>query len=234
MSNKEIRYLIVDDDLVSATLLRKYLKSYEHLKFEGLVENTERASDFLASNKVDLLFLDIEMPGVDGLSFMRTLEIEIMVIFVTSKPKYALPAFDFDPVHFLTKPLDRDKLSEAIRRVNIRLKKNVNTVETSGPSYLIIKDKGALVKIPFDEISYVEASADYMVIYTENKSFIHHITMKELILQLPEPLFKRIHRSYVINVSQVSRVEKDQLVLGDKVIRIGPKYKESIKSIFLN
>lgn len=233
MSNNQISYLIVDDDIVSASLLRKYLKPYEQLNFMGLVENTERAKDFLDSHQVDLLFLDIEMPGVDGLSFMRQLEIEIMVIFVTSKPKYALPAFDFDPVHFLTKPLDKDKLSEAIRRVNLRLKNITNQEHVSGQSFLTIKDRGAFVKIPLEEINYIEASADYMVIHTSSKSFVHHITLKELSSQLPESSFKRVHRSYIINVQKVSRIEKDFVYIGEKSIPLGPKYRDSVRDIFI-
>lgn len=230
MSSTEIRYLIIDDDLVSAMLLRKYLQSYEHLNFIGIVENTQRAKEIIESQSVDLIFLDIEMPGDDGLEFLRTCEMDLMVIFVTSKSKYALSAFDFNPIHFLTKPLDKEKLGEAIRRVFAKVKSQSN--QATERAFLILKDKSPQVKIPFSEMMFVEAAADYMLVHTVGKSYIFHITMKELSAMLPAHMFVRVHRSYLVNKHFVTTIEKEFVLLNGKKIPVGPKYRDELKYIF--
>ncbi|MGY6522937.1 MAG: LytR/AlgR family response regulator transcription factor [Mongoliitalea sp.] len=230
MLTEAIRYLIVDDDLVSATLLRKYLQAYDNLHFVSIVDNTARANEIISLEKIDLLFLDIEMPGDDGLEFLRKLAVEVMVIFVTSKSKYALTAFDFNPIHFLTKPLDRDKLSEAIRRVNLKIQTFGKVQNTT--TYLVIKDKGSFVKVPHDDLIYIEAAADYMLIHTRLKSYMIHMTMKELIELLPFMNFLQIHRSFIVNKNFVVSLDKDHLIIDGKKLPIGPKYKDAAKKIF--
>ncbi|UJP64522.1 LytR/AlgR family response regulator transcription factor [Mongoliitalea daihaiensis] len=230
MSKNEIRYLIIDDDLVSATLLRKYLKVYENLHFTGFIDNTSRALNILKNESVDLIFLDIEMPGDDGIQFLKKLELEVMIIFVTSKSKYALTAFDFNPIHFLTKPLDREKLGEAIRRVHARVQ--LLERQDSNTGFLIIKNKSQSVKIPYHDISLVEAAADYMFVHTSVKTYIFHITMKELLTQLPTDRFKRVHRSYIVNKNFVTKIDKSQLLVNGKEVPVGPKFKIAVEDIF--
>lgn len=227
--DKSIKYLIIDDDVVSAALLKKYLLPFNSLTCVGLFENTARAREYLKKYQADLLFLDIEMPDDDGISFLRQLELDLMVVFVTSKSKYALTAFDFDPIHFLTKPLDREKLAEAVRRVLSRSKTLLSRDEI--PSFLVLKEKGAHFKISHSEIFLVEAAADYMIIHTRHKSHIFHITMKELAALLPEQHFKRVHRSYLVNKEFVSRVEKESLIVNGKDVPIGPKYKAVVNGM---
>jgi DNA-binding LytR/AlgR family response regulator len=187
---------------------------FENLKFEGFFDNTSRAREFLLIHQIDLLFLDIEMPGDDGLSFMKRLDLDLMVVFVTSKSKYALAAFDFNPIHFLTKPLDKEKLIEAVRRVFAKAKTSIN--QDRSPSFLIVKDKGAYLKLLFSEISYIEAAADYMVIFTGYRSYFLYTTMKELAAMLPDQLFSRVHRSFIVNRSYITKIEKGQVIVSGK------------------
>ncbi|GHB49727.1 LytR/AlgR family response regulator transcription factor [Mongoliitalea lutea] len=226
MSNGKIRYLIIDDDLVSATLLREYLKSFKDLYFKGILDNTGKALEIIENDSIDLLFLDIEMPGDNGLIFLSKLAIDVLVVFVTSKPKYALSAFDYNPVHFLTKPLDKGKLEEAIRRVYARFySTKTNTVDLG---YLVLKDKSNYIKIPFKELVFVEAAADYMIIHTIFQNYIFHITMKDLTSMLSSEIFVRVHRSFLINKTFVTKMEKDFIQLHDKKIPIGPKFRKEI------
>jgi|AntRauMFilla1563_2_1112583.scaffolds.fasta_scaffold03236_3 DNA-binding LytR/AlgR family response regulator len=226
-----VHYIIIEDDAVSAQLLKKYVSVYEDMVFCGIFNSAKDAQQFLDANEVDLMFLDIEMPEIDGLKFLDKLEIDLMFIFVTSNPKYALNAFDYNPIHFLTKPLDKDKLSISIQRVrSVMLQKSKSDYGKS--ENIIIRENGNITKVPIKSIFYIKASADYMLINTTYKTYVVNVTLKTLSEQLPQEVFKKVHRSYIVNIQYIQKLEKKSLWINGDKIPIGPGKRSDLGESF--
>ncbi len=218
--------LIVDDEQISREILAKLIDKTSQLELISSCENAKEAREVMANMKVDLVFLDVEMPGVSGIDLLESIDEKPLVIFVTSKEEYAVKAFEYDAVDYLIKPLDYARFLRATSKAK-DIFESRQTVQ-DGMNNLFVKKDNQLVKIRFSEIKYIEASADYMLIFTEGERFIVHITMKALNERLPESEFARIHRTYTVRLDKIDSVEDNMVVIGKKYIPIGGSYKENL------
>jgi len=218
--------LIVDDEQISREILAKLIDKTSQLELISSCENAKEAREVMANMKVDLVFLDVEMPGVSGIDLLESIDEKPLVIFVTSKEEYAVKAFEYDAVDYLLKPLDYARFLRATSKAK-DIFESRQTVQ-DGMNNLFVKKDNQLVKIRFSEIKYIEASADYMLIFTEGERFIVHITMKALNERLPESEFARIHRTYTVRLDKIDSVEDNMVVIGKKYIPIGGSYKENL------
>jgi len=217
--------IIVDDEYISREILKRLISKVSGLELVAVCESARQAKIVLHEHKIDLIFLDVEMPELSGIDFLDMLDDEIpMIIFVTSKEEYAVRAFDFEAVDYLLKPVQPQRFTRAVEKA-LDLFESKQSVQ-SGMTHLFVKKDGNLVKIRLSNILYVEAAADYMIIFTENERFIVHTTMKGLLERLPENEFSRIHRTYTVRLDKVEAVEDQNVIIAGKSLAIGGTYKK--------
>jgi DNA-binding LytR/AlgR family response regulator len=182
---------------------------------------------FLNANEVQLLFLDVEMPGITGLELLKTLKNLPEVILVTSKKEYALDAFEFAVTDYLLKPPTYPRFLKAVEKVREKLKPGRNQVEFRG-NFIFVKADSALVKLDIREILWVEALADYVAIVTPKKKYVAHSTMKAIEAKLPSDQFLRIHRSYIVRIDKIDAIEENTVLIQGKMIPVGGTFRENL------
>jgi DNA-binding LytR/AlgR family response regulator len=223
--------IIVDDDKLSCKLLESYVGKSASLNLVGIFSDSVSARNELSKRTdVDLIFLDVEMPEIDGFEFIGSLEYPPNIIIVSSGEEYALKAFDFNVVDYLLKPIAYARFCKAIDKTTryFSRKEVVNT----GDQEIFIKKGSALVKLKLKDIVFVEALENYVTVNTLEEKFTIHFTMKAIENQLPNALFTRVHRSYIINKSLILAIKENSLDLrvGDTVksVPVGKSFRDSL------
>ncbi|MGE0087990.1 MAG: LytR/AlgR family response regulator transcription factor [Bacteroidales bacterium] len=223
-----INCIIIDDDVLSRRVVEEFVNRTEFLSlkysFENAVEAIKRSDIF--NDEIDLIFLDIEMPEMDGIDFLNTLSNLPQVIIISSKEKYAISAFDYDVTDYLLKPITYGRFFKAVSKA--KQIHETKAKKKSGEIY--VKKASALVRLKFEDILWVEALENYVIIAVFNEKFTIHFTMKSIENQLPTDIFKRIHRSFIINIGKIDRIEDNSVIIksneGLKSIPIGKAYKD--------
>mgnify|MGYP000423230663 CR=1 FL=1 len=223
--------LIIDDDPAASTLLKHYVESTEGLQLVDVLSDGISASNFLRNNtqQVDVIFMDVEMPGMTGIEILESTRNLPPVVLVTSKEKYAAKAFEFRVAHYLVKPVDYTRFLSAIDRVQ-EMKSPTNEPATADLEFIFVKENGILHKVPYNDLSYVEALGDYMKVHTKNRTYTTYTTMKNLEEKLcSHPSFVRVHRSYIINIGFLENIDNEAATIGGHVVPIGNKYRPSLQ-----
>ncbi|MEP0986464.1 LytTR family DNA-binding domain-containing protein [Ekhidna sp.] len=226
--------MVVDDDKMSRLVIKKFIDKTDSLVLTHDLDNTQEAHDILlgeSANDVDIVFLDIEMPGMSGLDLVKDLQHAYNVILVTSKKEYAIEAFEDAVADYLVKPVEYERFMKAVNKVKENLEKEKLIAEQE--DHIYVKSDGKLFRLSYDNILFVEALADYVIFNTEagKKHIVHH-TMKGIEKRLPESIFSRVHRSYIINRDKINKIEDLQVHIGEKTFSIGASYKESLMEKF--
>lgn len=226
--------MVVDDDKMSRLVINKFIDKTDFLTLTHDLDSTKDASDILlgeSANDVDVVFLDIEMPGMTGLELVKSLQNAYNVILVTSKPEYATEAFEDSVADYLVKPVEYERFLKAANKVKENLEKEKILAEKE--DHIYVKSDGKLFRLAYNDILFVEALADYVIFNTESgrKHIVHH-TMKGIEKRLPESIFSRVHRSYIINRNKIHRIEDLQVYIGEKSFSIGASYKDSLMEKF--
>lgn len=217
-----IQVLVVEDEPASRDILIKYVSDCPGLHLAGVCENAMQAIDFLNQHQVDLLLLDIQMPGLSGIEFFKSLNNPPAVIFTTAYSEYAVEGFELNAVDYLLKPFPFERFLKAISKLRTKLSE---TPEAEA-AFIMVKSDKVLHKVHFNEIIYVEACGDYLKIVRNEKNLLVHDTMINFHARLITKDFVRIHKSYVLNVNFLQQVEGNQVVLKDGVkLPIGKSYK---------
>ena len=220
--------LIVDDEQVAHQILEQYILQTDSLTLVGKCRNALEAFAKLEQQAIDLIFLDIEMPLVNGLTFLKTLSNPPQVIFTTAYSEYALQGYELNVVDYLLKPFSYERFSKAIAKV-----KQPVQPEEKEEGNLIIKEKGGLIKLPHSDIVYIEASKDYMKIVTGKQQYLVHVTMKSLEEDLPKEKFVRIHKSFIVAMQHIKMIKADNIILSDNVsLPLSINYKEKLLELF--
>src|SRR5579863_3587454 len=211
MHNKKIACLAVDDEPLALSILKKYIGSVESLELVGSCQNAIQALELLQQYKVDLIFLDIQMPQIMGTDFIRTLKKSPKVIFTTAYRKYAIQGFELDAVDYLLKPISFERFLKAVNKV---LHTNLDVPDTkhhqndtgSDPiqTFLYFRVDRKMVKVFIHDILYIEGFSDYVKIITDSKTLITKQLISALEETLPKDLFIRIHRSFIISVNKIN------------------------------
>ena len=230
--------IIIDDDASARLIIRKLCESTELVVIEEFSSAIE-AIKYLNSNNVDVAFLDIHMPSFSGFDFIKTLKIPLKIILTTSDKNFALEAFDFAcVVDSLLKPVGIERFKKSIDKLSsqnfakIILEENNNEIENK--DFIFVNIDKRLVKINIPEILLIEARGDYISIRTDQKSYVVHSTLKNIEKKLPSNLFLRIHRSYIINTSEIIDIEDNSVLIKKHVIPISRSHKtELIKRLNL-
>lgn len=231
-----LKVIVVDDEPLAVNIIRNYILRVKELQLEGTFSNAMDASTFIRDNSVDIMFLDINMPYLDGLEFLSTLHKKPFVIMTTAHEEHALKSFELEAIDYLVKPISLPRFFKSVDRV-IGLKQGANKVandKDEKPSIFVKVDKKKLQKIFLCEIMVIESLKDYIRIITPTAKYIIHRTLSSFTDELAGDNFIRIHRSYTIAVDKVSVVEGNSVEIGGIRYTIGRSYLNEAKSRILN
>ena len=219
-----MKCIIVDDEPIARKILEEFVRKTNHLELIGSCSSAIEANEIVRKGDIDLIFLDIEMPEMSGLDLLKSLNKIPNVIMVTSKEKYAVEAFEFDVADYILKPPTYVRFLKAVNKVNESLNSNNHSTE----NFIFLKIDSRLIKIDVNSIYYVEANGDYATVYTAEKNHTIYSTMKALENKINNDNFIRVHRSYIINLSKVTDIEDNNLLVNKKIIPIGASYKNEL------
>ena len=221
-----MKCIIVDDEPLAREILESYVEKVPFLKLIGSCKNAFEALDKVLQEKPDLIFLDIQMPDLNGVQFYESLAYKPMVIFTTAYSEYAVSGFDLDATDYLVKPFSFDRFIKAVNKA--RMSQQRDTSEESSNfrrEFMFVKDGAKIVRVPYDEVLYFEGMKDYVKIVMKDKFILTLISMQHMADKLPGDLFVRVHRSYIVSISKIEKVEKNRVVITDKWIPVGNSYK---------
>lgn len=225
-----IRCLIADDEVIARQILEQYVMQTEGLTLVGQARNAMEAFARMEQQQVDLMFLDIEMPLVNGVAFLKTLTAPPKVIFTTAYAEYAVQGFELNAVDYLLKPFSYQRFTQAVEKARQLISiANTPAQETREEKYLLLKEKEGLIKVAYEDVLYIEGSRDYMKIFTTSRQYLVHLTMKKLEEMLPPELFVRTHKSYIVSLRSIKIMKVNELVLmNQQTIPVSTNYKEQV------
>ncbi len=219
-----MKCIIVDDEVVARKVVKSYIEKTKGLSIVADFENAIDAYNLLKEERVDLLFLDIDMPEMSGIELIKSLEHKPMVVMITGRDDLAVEAYELAVVDYLVKPVKYPRFIKAVEKAQGTLSKNV--IDTPGMGDIYVKADSKIVRISLKDIKFVEALSDYVIIHTEKKKYIVHSTMKGIAGRLPAGEFARVHRSFIVNINQIETIEDmSNIIMPNKIIPIGASYK---------
>jgi DNA-binding LytR/AlgR family response regulator len=223
-----MKCLIVDDNKMARMVLVEFISQIKSLTITGQCSTGLEAYEFINANPVDLLFLDIEMPGMSGIELLQSLKYKPVIIFSTSNSTYAADLFDLNVADYLLKPVTMPRLLQAVEKAQTLYGHRNSSVSRIETDFIFLKDKGALVKISFADILWMEAMGDYVKIYTNDKCFMAHTTMKSVAIKLPALGFLRVHRSYIVALDKIESIKDGSILIGSSAIPIAETYRTQV------
>jgi DNA-binding LytR/AlgR family response regulator len=230
-----LKSIIIDDEPLAVSILEKYTKEIKEIELLATFNNAVEAASFVQDHPLDLIFLDINMPVLDGLSFLKSLEIKPMVIMTTAHENHALESFELQAIDYLVKPIPFPRFLKSVQRV-IQLKKPQDSLEQNNSetkSIFVKIDKKKLQKIELDKIVLIESLKDYIRIKTDLGKYIIHKTLSSFTEELPTDKFIRIHRSFTVAIDRIDSVEGNSLEIQGERFTIGRSYINEVKSRIL-
>lgn len=227
----KIKCLIIDDEPSSQVVLKNFIGKLDFLQLSGVCNNAVEAMSLLSTEQIDLIFLDINMPQISGLSFYKSLSNPPAVIFSTAYAEYAVEAFDVSAVDYLLKPFSFDRFFTAVHKA-VQLIQTKNA-EKKVPETLLIKADKKLHKVDVDNIHYIEAFGDYVKVHLNDHFLLTNNRFKNILAQLPAN-FTQVHKSFAVNLDKTTVIEGNQALLSDKKVPVGEKYRTAFFKRFKN
>jgi two-component system LytT family response regulator len=226
--------IIVDDELPARELLADNIRQFTYLNLLGQARNAAEALVLLAREKVDLMFLDIQMPGLTGLELLSSLRRQPLVILVTAFEEHALEGFGLDVVDYLVKPVPFPRFAKAVQKANELYQWRELALQKASPvqqEHVFVNANYALVKVALDDIILIEGLGDYVKIWlTPRKEIITRLSLKSVEEKLDPARFMRVHKSYIIAVRRIESVQKTQLIIDGREIPIGDNYRATLQA----
>ncbi len=227
-----IRVAITDDEPLARKVMESYLKEVPGFELADTCKNAFELLTLLNKEQIDLVLLDIDIPGINGIDFIRTLKEPPLVIFTTAYTQYAPESYELNALDYLVKPIALERFVKALNKVGPALKQRQQPMQTKEPStdpLLFVRSEGKWVKIDLQEIRFVEGVKDYIRLWMEKSRVVIHSTMKSFEEQLaPFPQFIRVHKSYIVNLQFVEEIDGNSLKIQDQLIGIGGTYREEV------
>lgn len=222
--------IIVDDNKLARTALKQLIAQVDFLTLKQECENSLDAFNYLQKEEVDLVFLDIEMPGMSGVELTKNLERRPIIIFISAKTKYAVEAFELNVADYIVKPVTLPRFMAAVSRAKELFESRDKKVELNDKQkdYIFIRSNSVLSKVRINDIVYVQALGDYVNIFTADKRHTVHITLRGMEEKLPSDKFYRLHRSYLVSLDHIDGIEEGTAYIGKHPLPIGEQYKKEL------
>jgi len=228
-NGQKIKCIIVDDNPIARETLMMLAEQIDDIEVLKDCENAFLAYNFLQSNDVDLILLDIEMPEMTGIELTKNLtDKKCLIIFTTSNKNYALEAFDLNVADYLVKPFSSHRFLKAIDKAKAILWSKTEQVELSNDEFIFVRDSNIVRRLRIDDILYAEAMGDYVKFYTNDKLFAIHTRLKSVEERLPKTKFIRIHRSYIVSLQHVDTLQEGGLVIKGNFLPIADSYRKNL------
>ncbi|PCJ94739.1 MAG: DNA-binding response regulator [Flavobacteriaceae bacterium] len=225
---KQLNCLIIDDEPIAREGIADYCNEISFLNVIALCKNALQANHYIESNQIDLIFLDINMPIVSGIDWLKGLKNSPSIIITTAYEEYALESFSYKVLDYLVKPISFERFLQAVNKVNNYYNHNAEN------EVLFLKSEKQLKKIKIDDILFVEAMQNYIKVVTLEEAIIAHISLKSFIDQLPEDNFIQTHKSYIVAKHKVDKIIEHQIIIGDYRIPISVRLRKLVLSCFQN
>jgi len=229
----KLKTIAIDDEPLALRLVSEYIEKTPFLELAGSFDNPLDAIDFLSSQSVDLIFVDIQMPDLTGIEFARSLENAPKIIFTTAYEKYALEGFKLNAIDYLLKPFSYEEFLRAAQkaRKQSELEANVMPSIEANSQFLFLKSEYKIRRINFNDILYIEGLKDYIKVYTtgEDKPVLSLNSIKALEQKLPEDQFMRVHRSFIVNLNKIDTIERSRIIFGKTYIPVSDQYKDKFQ-----
>lgn len=226
----KLKCVIVDDEPIARRVLQEYIEEIEFLELAGQAENPVKAMSILNTQDVDILLLDINMPRINGIDFLKTSRPPAAVIITTAYAEYAVESYGLDVLDYLVKPIGFDRFLKACNKARelAELKKAGQGQGKAASDHFFIKSNNQIEKVFYNDLLYAEAMMNYVMLYTTGRKMMVYVTIKSLEEQLPAELFLRVHKSYIVNISKVRSIEGNVLDLGVGKIAISQSLREKV------
>lgn len=229
--------IIVDDEPLARAELEALIKEVSGIEILGKFPNAPKALSFLKKNHVDLIFLDIEMPMVTGIEFATQLPKDILLVFTTAYPQYALKSYDLDAIDYLLKPVESSRLEKAIQKAETYRKllsddTDKAVLEANTFNYLVIKSERRFHKLNFDDIRFIEGLKDYVVIHTGDQKLITAMNLKTIHQKVPQHIFLRVSKSYLVNTNYIDSFDHHTVYLKETEIPLGDVFKKDFFNLY--
>jgi DNA-binding LytR/AlgR family response regulator len=232
---RKIDCLIVEDEPLARNLMVEYVIKVPYLNLVDACPNAMKAMEALKKHPADLIFLDIQMPEITGITLLKILPNKPMVIFTTAYSEYALEGYELDVVDYLLKPVSFERFLKAAEKASARMSARqasppaATPEQPAGQSFVFVKDGTKLVKVVFNDILYIEGLKDYVTLHTRQQKITTLQRMKHLEEQLPADAFIRIHNSFIVNIKAVDSIHKNEVQIGQAMLPISDSYRKSFK-----
>ena len=230
--------IIVDDEPLAREAIEILLKETPQLSLINTFNNASSASAFIKDNPVDLIFLDIQMPGTTGLEFALTIPDQTLVIFTTAYSEYAIDSYEVDAVDFLVKPIETERFVKAVNKAmsyhSLLINEEKESLKPLEGESFFIKSERRYLKINFNEILFIEGLKDYIIIQTETQRIITKITLKTITTLLPKKQFFRINKSYIVNIQKITSFDNNDIFIQSHEIAIGSNFRDTFFKEFVS
>lgn len=233
----KLNVIIVDDEPLALDILENFITNIPDLNLVARCSNAIEANQVVTNNKIDAMFLDIQMPQMTGIEFLKSLVHPPLVVFTTAYPNFAVDGFDLDVTDYLLKPISFERFFKSVNKIKEQISKSkqIDFEDTDDKEFFFVKADKKLMKINYSEISYVEGLKDYVIIWLESTRIITLQTMKSLEAKLDSKNFKRIHRSFIVNLDKINALNGTMVEINFKgqikQLPVGKNYKEELLNI---
>jgi DNA-binding LytR/AlgR family response regulator len=220
--------LIVDDELIARRGVEKYISKIGFLTVAGSVRTAIEAHAFLKANDVDIMVLDIQMPQLNGLDFLKSLANPPVTVIITAYPGYALRGFELDVIDYVVKPVSFERFLKALNKAKEYLELKKNHTTASQRNHLFVKSDGRIEKIFLDDILFIEAKENYSSIHTRSGKYLVLINLKNLEASLDENMFMRVHKSFIVSINNITAVEGHTIFIGNNKIALARHARQAL------
>jgi len=228
-----IKAVAIDDESIALKVIENFCKDIDFISLEKTFGEAKEGLKYLNKFPVDLLFLDIDMPHMNGIDLYKQLKQETMVIFITSRADYAVEGFNLMAVDYLLKPFSYDRFLQAVKRANDFLNFNTQSEKADDTKFLFIRADFSLIKVAVADIIYIEALDDYLKIYIQDqKTLVARMTMKTILEKLPANKFIRVHRSFIVAIDRIQALRSKTVLVDRLEIPLGGSYIEEVNKVF--
>ncbi len=226
---KQLNCIAIDDEPLALDIVEDYINKIDFLILKKRCYRASEAIDIIEKGNIDLIFLDIQMPGITGVQFAKSIKNIPPVIFTTAYSNYAVEGFELDAIDYLVKPFTFDRFLKAVSKAYSlqKLKANKKNISSYDKEYIFVKSEYKNIKINFKDILYIEGLSDYIKIHLTNGEKILSLqSLKAFYVKLPSNDFLRIHRSFIISLDKIKSIQKNRVFIGNKELSVGESYKE--------